>query len=210
MVSSPLYNNGMQKIKDMSGKSRALYIVISALCLALACWACANTLRTWVQVASVIIMIASVLMIILLLILRAGAEKSQDSPYAPQLQQLVLLDRDGQEKLCRIRRLVDTLFGAGSLTAARFSGAAQSALSVLAGNVDQGQRAVAAFGSDSPTKERELVFSGYIRESRSVLDQLDRLLLLLVQYDQSQDHDAESVTAQLEEITSTIHLYEHN
>lgn len=61
-----------------------------------------------------------------------------------------------------------------------------------------------------PTKERELVFSGYIRESRSVLDQLDRLLLLLVQYDQSQDHDAESVTAQLEEITSTIHLYEHN
>ncbi len=155
-------------------------------------------------------MIASVLMIILLLILRAGAEKSQDSPYAPQLQQLVLLDRDGQEKLCRIRRLVDTLFGAGSLTAARFSGAAQSALSVLAGNVDQGQRAVAAFGSDSPTKERELVFSGYIRESRSVLDQLDRLLLLLVQYDQSQDHDAESVTAQLEEITSTIHLYEHN
>lgn len=200
----------MQKIKDISGKSRALYIVISALCLALACWTCTNTLRTWVQVASVIIMIASVLMIILLLIPRAGAEKSQDSPYAPQLQQLVLLDRDGQEKLCRIRQLVDTLFGAGSLTAARFSGAAQSALSVLAGNVDQGQRAVAAFGSDSPTKERELVFSGYIRESQSVLDQLDRLLLLLVQYDQSQDHDAESVTAQLEEITSTIHLYEHN
>ena len=200
----------MQKIKDMSGKSRALYIVISALCLALACWACTSTLRTWVQVASVIIMMASLLMIILLLIPRAGAEKSQDSPFAPQLQQLVLLNHDGQEKLIRIRQLVDTLFGAGSLTAARFSGAAQSALSVLAGNVDQGQRAVAAFGSDSPTKERELVFSGYIRESQSVLDQLDRLLLLLVQYDQSQDHDAESVTAQLEEITSTIHLYEHN
>ena len=81
----------MQKIKDMSGKSRALYIVISALCLALACWACTSTLRTWVQVASVIIMMASLLMIILLLIPRAGAEKSQDSPFAPQLQQLVHL-----------------------------------------------------------------------------------------------------------------------
>ena len=200
----------MQKIKDMTGKSRAIYIVVSALCLILACWAGTNTLRTWVQVTSVMIIVASVLMIGLLLIPAAGPEKPRVSPYAPQLRQLVLLDREGHEKVSRIRTLVDSLFGAGSLTAARFSCAAQSALSVLAGNVDQGQRALSAFGSDPATNERNTVFGGYIRESQSVLDQLDKLLLLLVQYDQTQDHDAESVIAQLEEITSTIHLYEHS
>lgn len=76
--------------------------------------------------------------------------------------------------------------------------------------MDQANRVSQAFGQEPVTKDRERIFGNCIGESRSVLEQLDKLLLLLVQFDQIQDQDDTRVTSQLQEIADTIHRCQHN
>ena len=127
-------------------------------------------------------------------------------PYEPQLRKLDALIAQGEEKVNRISGLVSSLFGATSLTAAKFEGAAQLVLKELRQNAEQADRAVTAFAGDRVTEERMQLLENYVTQSQQVLDRLDLLLMLLVQFDQERDSE-KTVTGQLDELMDTLHLY---
>ncbi len=222
-------------------------------CIALNIWVRQTTLRPWLRSLNLGVILFCVLMIGLLVFPFRWIDGFGRLPYEPQLRkldaliaqgeekvnrisglvsslfgatsltaakfegaaQLVLkelrqkldaLIAQGEEKVNRISGLVSSLFGATSLTAAKFEGAAQLVLKELRQNAEQADRAVTALAGDKVTEERMQLLENYVTQSQQVLDRLDQLLMLLVQFDQERGSE-KTVTGQLDELMDTLHLY---
>ena len=198
--------NFFKPLKNMRVSTRILLIGGFVFCIALNIWVRQTTLRPWLRSLNLGVILFCVLMIGLLVFPFRWIDGFGRLPYEPQLRKLDALIAQGEEKVNRISGLVSSLFGATSLTAAKFEGAAQLVLKELRQNAEQADRAVTAFAGDRVTEERMQLLENYVTQSQQVLDRLDLLLMLLVQFDQERDSE-KTVTGQLDELMDTLHLY---
>lgn len=193
-------------LKKMRVTTRIVLTGGFVFCAALNIWVRETTLRPWLYQLTLAMALFCLLMIGLLIFPFRWVDGFSRLSYEPQLRKLDALIAQGEEKVNRVSGLVRSLFGAKSLTVAKFDGAAQLVLKELRQNAEQADRAVTAFAGDKVTEERMQLLENYVTQSQQVLDRLDQLLMLLVQFDQERDSE-KTVTGQLDELMDTLHLY---